>query len=414
MSDHADACIAYFDERKLDITVLWLLQHWDWLDTFVFGRKLVAFIERTMRLRRNHVARREFHERVTNVFLERGVQKLCPERVVQAYRKEELFKLCCDAKWPEPFFPFMLQMRPGIFALFANWQDGFYWILEKTGKRVHTTLEGRNIPVDLLYENQIIGLGEHGDFPSQMIIDFDAYVNEFGGALTMPDLEALMASVLPWFAGKLVEIGAIGRDQTLTAVVKKKSRTGTSKGDKVSCHCIINLLEVSTRGTREILRKVFIEQFAKERKIQKEKKSMQHVEMGSDACLALLADSATMHGRNQFSVLFCGKAGESPPKLTRIVKLGDGGKRVQSSPWRWVDDEHLPTHEHALEMLFHACYSCMNMKTVIPNARFLIAQPEMAIQVQFLIRVETCHESRTHAHTPTVTGKKKGLGGLRC
>lgn len=376
MSEHADACIAYFDEHKLDITLLWLLQHWDWLDTFVFGKKLVSFIERTMKLRRGHVERKGFQDRVTTVFLGRGVQRICPDRKVQAYRMEETFRLCIDRQWPEPFLPFMLQMRPGVFVMFANWQDGFHWILKKTWKKVHT-FEGKNLPLDLLYEKQVVGLGKHGDMPCQLIIDFDAYVDEFGGRLSMDELKQLMSKVLPWFSEKIVSIGALRMDQTLVVVEKEKSRTKTSKGPKVSRHYIFNLIGLSTREQRAILRRIFVDTFSAERKKQKDTKSMAHVKIGSDACMALLGDVSTMHGRNQFSTLFCGKEGETPPKITNIYEIGQGGRQVKVTPWRWAEDEHTPDHEHALEMLFHACYSCMNIKTVTLNSNFhvLITEP---------------------------------------
>lgn len=370
MSEHADACIAYFDERKLDITLLWLLKHWDWLDTFAFGKKMVSFIEGTMKLRRNHVVRTEFHQRVTTVFCERGVQKICPSRMVQAYRKEELFALCCQQKWPEPFFPFMLQMRPGVFVLFANWQDGFYWIVEKTGRKAHT-FDGKLLPVELLYENQIVDLKEHGDFPCQLIIDCDAYVDEFHGRLSMAELKTLMSTqMLPWLVGKLVSIGAIRRDQTVVVVEKEKSRVGTSKGDKVSRHYMLNLIGIPTMQLRAVLRKIFIDMFTEARAQHKKTGSMAHVEVGSDACFALLGDSATMHGRNQFSVLFCGKKGEKPPRISNIYEISDGGTRVKTTPWRFADDEHTPDHPDAMVMLFYACYSCMNPKTVTVNTSF--------------------------------------------
>jgi hypothetical protein len=399
MSDHADTCIAYFDEHKLDITLLWLLQHWDWLDTFVFGRKLRNFIERTMKLRQGHVVRRAFHDRVTTVFLKRGVQKLCPNRMVQAYRMEETFRLCADKKWPEPFLPFMLQMRPGVFAMFANWQDGFHWIVEKTGKKMHT-FEGKTMPLDLLYEKQVVAMGEHGDMPCQLIIDFDAYVDEFGGRLSIPELKTLMVKVLPWFVEKLVGLGAIRMDQTVVVVEKEKSRDSTSKGPKVSRHYIFNILGLSTRELRAVLQQIFVDKFREERKKQKDTKSLAHVKIGSDACMALLGDMATMHGRNQFSTLFCGKAGEQPPRITNIYEIGQAGRQIKVTPWPWAGEKHVPEHENALEMLFHACYSCMNPRTVVLNPIFYVSPTDTVAQVSFLIQGQACCESRTHTRHP--------------
>jgi len=121
MADIAEACINQLLSNGRDYTLLLYLPFWDFLDKFPKGLKLKEFIEIEMGLHRVQVECKEFHDRVTSEFQTRGIQNLAPKRMVHAYRKEELFQLMAFANWPEPYFPFILQMRPGVFIAFSTW-----------------------------------------------------------------------------------------------------------------------------------------------------------------------------------------------------------------------------------------------------------------------------------------------------
>ena len=114
MAEHARRCIQELDERGCDYTILWLARHYDFLARFSGGEKILNFLEGDMGLRRGQVEDAGFHKEITEEFVRRGVENRNPKRYVQAYYKEELFTLEAGAKWPEPYIPFLFQMRPGM------------------------------------------------------------------------------------------------------------------------------------------------------------------------------------------------------------------------------------------------------------------------------------------------------------
>jgi hypothetical protein len=50
--------------------------------------------------------------KVTHVYIERGVRRIAPSRMVWAVRKADLYDLAIRANWPKPYYPFMIQTRP--------------------------------------------------------------------------------------------------------------------------------------------------------------------------------------------------------------------------------------------------------------------------------------------------------------
>ena len=97
----------------------------------------------------------------------------------------------------------------------------------------------------LYYECQIVG------YPARVILDCDAYVEEFGGRLTMGEVQGIVEKVPVYFVTRLCEIGAVRRADTVVVVEKDKSR-----GNKASRHFVFNIIGVPTGDIKNVLHQV--------------------------------------------------------------------------------------------------------------------------------------------------------------
>lgn len=396
MSEEAATCIRSLRGRGCDYTLLWFARHWDLMLTFEYGRKLIGFLESDQKLHRSQVTSDEFQGEVTAEFARSRVENLHPDRMVKAYYKEELFRLEVGQAWPEPYFPFLIQMRPGPFHLFFSWQTAFHWLQ-------HTAM---NPPAKadslLMYECQ----PPPARGPVRIILDCDAHVEEFGGRLTTEEIESIVEEIPAFFVGELARMRAISHKDIVTVVEKNKSRPG-----KVSRHYIFNILGISTRDIRAVLQKILVEPYQSERsEYNKRKRSADQQEpptstkptqkraKSKSACsdawghvdtsdgkrfpCALLTDSSTMHGRNQFSVPFCGKKGEPPPRITHIWHIGAGGSDVKRRALKGSEERRHPAHPKALEFLGLACFSSPTPDAITLDPRFMTCE-EPAVRFIF-------------------------------
>ena len=365
--DHAKHCIALLDEKRLDITMLFALKHWEWLDHTRFGRNLKSFVECTARLRRSDMLDASFFSTVWEEFARRGIVNLAPERRVEAYRKEELFqkyrKECDAGNWPDPHQPYLIQMRPGVFVLLSNFQAGFWLLRDMAKTRWYKREDGKNIPVQLLYEGQIEGE------PCRCILDCEAYVSQFDGRLSREELVESVKQVPQALVRELVRIGAIKREDVVTFIEKNKCR-----GDKVSFHYTSNLVGDPTMDLKAVLAKVYIERYTEVRTVLNKTKSMAHVPVEGGRCdPALHVDERTIKGRHQFSVVFSRKDGEEPCTIDSIVTVSNGGETVERKDCPMKGIPLVPSHEHALDMLFFGGYTHWIKETVVINSKFRTA-----------------------------------------
>ena len=361
MADIAEACIHQLLSNGRDYTLLLYIQFWNFLDKFPKGQRLKEFIEVEMGLQRAQVECDEFHARITLEFQTRGIQNLAPKRMVHAYRKEELFQLMTSADWPEPYFPFILQMRPGVFIAFSTWQTGFRHTIWMTGRGYHE-YNTRQLQCVMLYECQV------HDAPSRIILDCDAYEKEFEGIMSMSELQEVMSDVPRWFVMKLVENGAIEKGTLIKVIEKEKSR-----GFKASRHFIFNIVGISRGDIANLLNRIFVTPFRVIRDLHRVNKNWKHVDLMTPEWQALVCDTATMHGSNQFSTVFVGKPGERPPGMTWIheIRITDQGTQITKTAAPWAGQDHIPTHPEALQMLYWACYSHPISDMVILNPSFM-------------------------------------------
>lgn len=363
---NADRCIAMMDEDGLCITQLWALPLWEFLDTNETGRKLKSYIECSTGMGRRDVSAPAFQERVSAVFRERGIVNLCPERRVEAYRKEELWRLYKEADWKQPHTPVLLQMKPGLFILVSNAQAAFHLIRAMAQDGVYTRQDGKLVAKELLYECQI-------DWsPSRVILDCEGYPPHFDGRMSAEKLLENIRLVPRAFVRKLFELGAVPRDAVVKLVEKNKSRNG-----KASTHFISNLIGNTTGSMKVLLANIYIDSYEEIRAEWKKTKSMGHVALDKDGFCdpALLVDHCTIKGKHQFSVVFSAKKGEPPCTLEQCFAISNGGETVEilESPFKRLP--HIPTHPEALSMLFHAGFTHW-MPNLIPiNRKFGIMSP---------------------------------------
>jgi len=376
----ADRCIARLDAEQLDISQLFGARHWEWLDCTEQGRGLKRFLEVDMGLHRQEAVCAEFHARVHEVFQRRGIVNLAPERRVEAYRKEELFARYRAAEWPKPHTPYLIQMRPGLFVLLSNYQAGFHLIRDMAGSRKYQREDGRYIPVTLLYEGQM------EEIPCRIILDCEAYVSQFEGRLSHAELLESVREVPQAFVRRLARLEAIPRDCVVRVYEKDKCR-----GDKISFHYIFNILMSDpTVDGRNALAQAIIEPFRGERAVWKETKSMVHtLDPETRQCKEPLlhVDACTVKGRHQFSVVFSCKAGEEPCRITRRLEISERGERVREVASAWASEPHVPTHPHALEMLYYGGFTHWIKDSITIDKRFRIvaaplAEPATAVRAR--------------------------------
>ena len=347
MARHADRCIKEMDSLALDITQLFALRHWDWLDSNVATSDIKLFAEKLGVNKATGISK-EFQERVKQVFHERGIVDLAPERKVEAYFKKELFSKYQTVGWPKPHTPYLIQMRPGLYILLSNYQAGFHLIRRMACDKKYHSADGKAIPMHLLYEGQMEGV------PCRVILDCDSYLSQFKQGTTEEQLVATMRKIPETLVQRLVAIGALSEEDTVTFYEKNKSRPG-----KVSFHFTTSIWIDPTVDGKNVLRQVIGQPFEELHRICKTTKSMGHAQTCADGMCDPLAlvDPVTIKGRHQFSVVFSRKEGEQPCVIERRIDVSDGGRTVRVMRSAWADQQHLPTHEHALEMLYYCGFT---------------------------------------------------------
>jgi hypothetical protein len=335
------------DSLGLDITQLFALRHWDWLDSIQSMGGIKTFAE-GLGINMGIGTSREFQERVQQVFRARGIVDLAPERKVEAYFKNELFRKYQAVEWPKPHTPYLLQMRPGLYILLSNYQAGFHLIKRMACDRGYRSSDGKLIPMQLLYEGQMEGV------PCRVILDCDSYLAQFKPGTTEAQLVETMRKIPETLVQRLVAIGALQGDQTVTFYEKNKSRPG-----KVSFHFTTSIWIDPTVDGKHVLRQVIGQPFKEVHTACKASKSMAHSQTCADGMCDPLAliDPVTIKGKHQFSVVFSRKEGEQPCVIERRIDVSDGGRTVKAMRSAWADQQHVPTHAHALEMLYYGGFT---------------------------------------------------------
>ena len=367
----ATRCIEALDSRQQDITMLWWLQQPKWLQQFKVGRDLLDWATNTMRVSPAEFTSKEFQREVSKTFEERSVRPVAPERVVANWKKDTAKEMCLQERWPKPYFPVMMQTRPGegqegsgAFIVFSSWQDAVIALraMAET-KRYYHAREKKSYAATMVYENQLVDMDGY-DFPCRIILDCDAKEAQFGGRFTLEQLGEAISQVPEWFARRLVEIRAIKPTDPIVVYEKEKSREG-----KASRHYVFNIAGLSTWDTQTVLREIFWTEIEKERQAEKQQKKL-------DAGLPSpwhVTDPVPHHGRGQYSVLgfFDAKKGETQcPAVTRRLDILDG-KLVKATPCRVTREESTLDHPLALKLLHRACYSCPVKDFVTMDPQFM-------------------------------------------
>jgi len=322
-----------------------------------------------MKLRRAQVTLPGFHRRVEQEFHKRGVKPVAPKRHVFDFFKDVTFKHASDArdKWPEPYMPFLLQMRGGYFHLFSSWQDGLWFLRETAGigcfKHVH-----RVFNYGLCFENQIENI------PSRMILDCEAYASQFNSDVTLDDLETLISGVPEWITQRLVETGAIPRDKTVIWYKKRKSR-----GDKASAHFISNILGVPTLDIARVLREIILKPFEGIHREHSKTKMMTHMEK-ADLNPGMMVDPVPTKGRGQFAIPVSKKDNEPEyPRVTHVYRICQGVCRIEDTPW--AKDDQGPEHGQVLDILMKGCYTTLikDCVTLNPDLMGAVSYPQVCL-----------------------------------
>jgi len=298
-----------------------------------------------------------------------GIVDLAPRLRVEAYRKQELMDMYHAVRdsWP-PHKPYLLQMRPGVYILFSNFQAGFHQMrkMALTGK--YLTEEGRVLDVELLYEGQVEGE------PCRIILDCDAYIADYAGLLTEEELVQSVLQVPQMLTRELVRIGAISREDTVCVVEKDKSRH-----DKVSFHFTFNIVGIPTVDLKAMFERVVLAPYKEVHARCLAEKSRvplaKHIakSLGKDGVYAhALAhvDPSTVKGKHQFSTAFSRKKGEGPPRMGWMQWISEGGTKVRrvESSLRGVDV--VPSSERAFGMLYLAGFVHWTPRTLVLSRRF--------------------------------------------
>jgi hypothetical protein len=395
------------DANNQDITMLWLLKRPQWIQQCKAGRELVDWLENIMGVPQRVAKTDEFQEAVSARFQGRGVRAVAPDRVVDDWRKDGAKELCLAAKWPKPFFPVMLQTRPGAeggtgaFIIFSSWQDAALALAEMS--RTHRYKGKKKVyAADMVYENQLVDMRGY-DYPCRIILDCDAKVSEFRGKYSVGELNRIIDGTAEWFARRLLEINAIHPEDTVIVYEKEKSREG-----KASRHLIFNILGFSTWDTQAVFAEIFGVEWDKLKALEAKPrgdKREARFPIGGGIPAWRLVDPVPHHGRGQYSVLgfYDPKKGEREyPCLTRRLVIVNGNLtecrlcRVD----RKSSDLNSPT---ALKLLHRACYTSF-------ISDFITLNPTFMTQRTVGMFADTRCETRTHTH-PLVTGKKKGGRG---
>lgn len=410
----AQECIRALRANHQDISMLFLLAKWDWLVSFSAGRELTGWVRDVMKLRCSVVCSGKFQQEVRREFEAScggGLRSVMPERFVFAVTKDEAKRLCWEAEWPRPFFPVMLQTRPGngeafarkghwkrannkddaepaytpgVFIIYSCWSDALHALVAIAG---HKSFNG--YPADMVYENQIVDLGpNHLTYPCRVILDCDAKLSEFNHEYTLVELRESIDRVPLWYVQQLLRLGAIKPTDRIWCTQKNKDRE-----TKASSHFILDIVGISVADTRELFERIFVvprEEAERKAKLtataadkqedeqeearpskkqkQKQKKASRLPEPW------MVTDPAPFHGRAQFStLLFCAKnKGETQmPIVTRRMAFVDG-KLEQEIPvdlGRQLEGRRDPG---ALALLRLCCYSSIVPEFVTFSPDFMI------------------------------------------
>lgn len=365
----ATRCIEALDSNQQDITMLWWLQQPKWLQQFKAGRDLLDWATNTMGVPPAEFTSKEFQGEVSKTFAERRVQPVAPERFVASWKKDAAKALCVQERWPKPYFPVMLQTRPGegqegagAFIIYSSWQDAAIALREiaKT-KRFHNPKEKRSYAATMVYENQLVDMDGY-DYPCRIILDCDAKEAQFEGRYTPEQLGEAISRVPEWFAKRLVEIRAIKPTDLVVVYEKEKSRPG-----KASRHYVFNIVGLSTWDTQTVLREIFWAELEAEKgKEGRPDPPLPHPWH--------VTDPVPHHGRGQYSVLgfFDAKKGETQcPALTRRLEIRDGKLVAPPTPCKFTREESTLDHPSALQLLHRACYSCPVRDFVTMDPRYM-------------------------------------------
>ena len=376
MAAEARKCIEALDGRQQDITMLWYLKEPSWLKNFKAGLELLDWSVNIMEVQERVSARPEFQKEVSREFKRRGIRAIAPDQVVDCWQKDTTKEMCMAAKWPKPFFPVMLQTRPGptqtgcgAFVMFSSWQDAMLalQIMSKTKR-----YRGKDLsyPAEMVFENQVGDM--HGyDFPCRIILDCDAKTSDFGGKFTLEQLEDSIDGVAVWFTNRLIELGAIKESDKIVVYVKQKLRA-----DKASQHLIFSITGRSTWETQELLNRIF---GAEQDKLDKEEntgdKKRKAPEQDSLEPWRVV-DRVPHHGRGQYSVLgfFDKKKGETEyPTLSKRLVIVNGEMALDKRTTGKVSrSECTPDNPLFLELLRRACYTCPVEDFVTINPKFMV------------------------------------------
>ena len=368
-------CLALCKERDVDPTMLLALRHWQWLDSSRFGTKLKSFVELHTKMGPKYIynkpLRDSFERWVLMDIKQTGIVNLAPTMKVEAYRKAELFEKYRQVKdsWPSPHAPYLIQMRPGLFILLANFQAGFHLLREMATTRWYEREDGKLIPVELLYEGQMEGE------PCRCILDCEAYTSHYEGCLTREELVESVRQVPQVLTKALVGIGALQREDMVMAVEKYKCRD-----DKISFHFIMNFFGDPTVDLKRVLEEVILAPYREERARCKKDKSAACVAArvavkGSDGLYthALFhVDDATIKGKHQFSVVFSRKEKEEPCRIDWIHWISRGGEQAVRKKSKFFGVPMVPSHEQALHMLCLGGFMHWIPNTLVLHPRFRV------------------------------------------
>lgn len=413
----AQECIALLEKDALDITLLYAVEHWEWLDKFRFGRHLKSVIEMNTGFKpsflRSPAFVDSFNETIRCNFNAKAFRNpLSPCRKVEAYKMLEIEELYRQAAWPEPHIPYLVQMRPGPFIMFSNFWDGFMCVRKMAMSKTYTTESGIVKDVSLVYEKQIPGE------PSRIILDCEAYVKHYAGLLTFDELVQSMQQVPEALVRALVKIGALKTTDEVKFIVKDKCR---GDGDKVSFHFITFILVDPAWDMKKALYDAVIAPYAEIRSLcKKEKTLIPTIEMirpvdGRCEHPLLHIDEATIKGRHQFSLVFSRKEGENPCRLSKYITVSNGGDLVTSYAHPMEGIPLDPKHHKACWMLYDGGFTHFRKNMVVLNKEF---RDNVSPAVDLVSVSETnvfyfsCCETRTHTYPHhllewLVTGKKK-------
>lgn len=359
------------------MTMLWLLKRPEWVEQCKAGRDLTDWVSNIMGIPLKVARSDEFQQEVLRVFVERGIRPIAPERVVDCWSKGPAKEMVLAAGWPKPFFPVMLQCRPGpdkpgsgAFIVFSSWQDAMIALAKISGARLYRGKD-KDYPTEMVYENQVVDMAGY-DYPCRLILDCDAKPSEFGDKYTVEELARKIDEVPAFFCKRLVEIGAIQATDRVVVIEKEKSRPG-----KASKHLVFNIMGFSTWDTQAVLREIFATELDKE-KLADEKalaKGQTRLPFAGTLPAWKMVDQVPHHGRGQYSVLgfYDSKKGEVEyPCLTRRLEIVDG--RVVSCKACKVSraESGLRNNERALSLLHDACYTCFVPDFITMDAKFMV------------------------------------------